>query len=364
MSDEDPQLRLFPGVPSATSEACAARLWLRCRECGGIETRTLSCSRPCAQCPWGPMRVRAASGRLPRVPLRHWVLVPPPRWARVLPGEQVAGQAFRRAVAAHVISAIEGRARDQLGHGRGRAGALAVLHTVGADLQPRAHVHIIATDGVFVPAARGVASFVPLAQPFGSAELRELARTVGAEARRAVPEPAAKPLGSSGVRVAGDRPGPGARGVVTSARGSEVFVGERVAAGDRRATERLAAYVTRPPLGPASVRAVGEDMVELKLREPARDGAVAVRLSKPAFDARVRAMVEGRASRRLTLHGALAPGSSVRWRGEGMQLTLVDATPAAPKRTKVRRAERCRCGGRLEVVAAEPVVLADEGDGL
>ncbi len=293
--------------------------------------------------------------------MRHWVLVPPPQWARVLPADPVAAQAFRRAVAGHVISAIEDRARRQLGHGRGKAGALAVLHTVGADLQPRAHVHVIATDGVFVPAAHGVASFVPLAQPFDPSALRELARAVGGEARKAVPEPATTPRATTGIRVAGEGPPRRVRGVVANARGAEVFVGDRVAAHDRRATESLAAYVTRPPLGPTSVRAVGDDTVELRLREPASDGAVAVQLSKPTFEARVRAMLEAGPSRRLTLHGALAPGSSVRWRGEGTQLALIDATPARTKRTQARTADRCRCGGRLEVVAAEPIAATKDG---
>lgn len=133
-------------------------------------------------------------------------------------------------------------------------------------------------------------------------------------------------------------------------------MGERVEGHDRRASERLAAYVTRPPLVPASVRAVSDDLLELRLRETAADGAVAVQLTKPEFEARVRAMAEAGGGRRLTLHGALAPGSSVRWRGEGTQLDLVDATPARPKRTKTRSVDRCGCGGRLEVVAAEPVL--------
>lgn len=299
------------------------------------------------------MRVRAASGRLPRVAVRHWVLVPPARWARTLPRDPAAAQAFRRAVAGSVVSAIERRARSQLGHERGRAGALAVLHTVGAELQPRAHVHVIATDGVFVPAARGVASFVPLAQPLEAPELRELARVVRNEARKAAPEPTPLPRENPGVRLGGKRPASRASGVVAMVRGAEVFVGERVEGHDRQGTERLAAYVTRPPLGPASIRAVSDDMVELKLRETARDGAVAVQLPKPEFDARVRAMAEGAAERRLTLHGALAPGSSVRWRGGGIQLALLDAGPAEQQRRR-GRGDRCRCGGRLEVVAAEP----------
>ena len=293
--------------------------------------------------------------------VRHWVLVPPARWARVLPTDIAAAQAFRRAVAGSVVAAIEGRARAELGHDRGKAGALAVLHTVGADLQPRAHVHVIATDGVFVPAARGVASFVPLEQSFEARELRELARVVGGEARRAVPEPGPASGAHAGIRVPGDRPGPRAQGTLASVRGAEVFVGERVEGHDRRACESLAAYVTRPPLVPGSVRAVRGDLVELKLRETAADGAVAVQLTKPEFEARVRAMTEAGGARRLTLHGALAPGSSVRWRGEGTQLELVDATPSRSKRTKTRGADRCACGGRWEVAAAEPISGAPSG---
>lgn len=228
-----------------------------------------------------------------------------------------------------------------------------MLHTVGAELQPRAHVHVIATDGVFVPAARGVASFVPLAQPLEAPELRELARVVRNEARKAVPEPTPLPRESPGVRLGGKRPAARASGVVAMVRGAEVFVGERVEGHDRQGTESLAAYVTRPPLGPASIRAVSDNMVELKLRETAGDGAVAVQLPKPEFDARVRAMAEGAAERRLTLHGALAPGSSVRWRGGGIQLALLDAGPAEQQRRR-GKGDRCRCGGRLEVVAAEP----------
>lgn len=232
---------------------------------------------------------------------------------------------------------------------------MAVLHSVGSDLRPRAHVHVIATDGVFMPAVEGPALFVPLTQPLGPGELRELARVVGHEARAAIPEPAHDPHPVSGVRVVGERPESRTRGTVARARGAAVFVGDRIEAHDRRGSESLTAYVLRPPLHPASVRAVSEDVVELKRREPAPDGTVAVQLPKHAFEARVRAMVEGVGAPRLTLHGALAPGSSVRWRGEGAQLSLVDETPIGTKRTRASRAERCRCGGRLEVVAAEPI---------
>lgn len=237
---------------------------------------------------------------------------------------------------------------------------MAVLHSVGSDLRPRAHVHVIATDGVFVPAAHGPASFVPLTRPFESRELRELARVVRSEARSVEPSPDPGPHPASGARIVREPSGREPRGTVTQARGAEVFVGERIEAHDRKASESLTAYVLRPPLHPASVSAVGDDVVELKLRDPGDDGASVVRLPKPAFEARVRAMTGEQGVPRMTLHGALAPGSSVRWRGEGKQLSLVDAAPVERRRSKARGAERCRCGGRLEVVAAEPVTDPDE----
>lgn len=355
-ADDELQLSLLGIRSPATTGPCHARLWLRCRACGDIQARAVSCARPCAQCPWGAMRVSAAHRRLPPVAVRHWVLVPPPRWARALPREPKVARAFRRAVVQCVVSAIERRSRREQGHGRGRAGAMAVLHSVGSDLRPRAHVHVIATDGVFVPEVRGPASFVPLLQPLEAGELRELARIVRREASKAAPHAAPGPRGDAGVRVSGERPAARTQGTVVQARGAEVFVGDRIEAHDRRGSERLTAYVLRPPLQPASVQALGGDRVELKLREPAGDGAVAVQLSKPTFQARVRAMVEGEGRPRLTLHGALAPGSAVRWRGGGTQLSLVEPVLNERKPAKARGGERCACGGRLEVVAAEPAV--------
>lgn len=360
---EDRQISLFSSVPSTATGPCAARLWLRCRACGDIQARAVSCARPCAQCPWGTMRVSAAHRRLPRVAVRHWVLVPPLSWAKVLPGDPAVARAFRRAVVQRVLAAIERRARHELGHGRGRAGAMAVLHSVGSDLRPRAHVHVIATDGVFVPAVQGPALFVPRSHPLEPGELRELARDVRHEARTAIPEPASDSRSVSGVRVLGERPEPRTSGTVARARGAAVFVGDRIEAHDRRGSESLTAYILRPPLHPASVRAVSEGLVELKRREPAPDGTVAVQLPKHAFEARVRAMVQGVGAPRLTLHGALAPGSSVRWRGGGTQLSLVEEAPVGAKRTKASRAERCGCGGRLEVVAAEPIAGIENEDG-
>ena len=294
-------------------------------------------------------------GRLPRVAVRHWVLVPPARWARVLPRDPEAAQRFRRAVVRRVVEGIERQAHEQLGHDRGRAGALAVLHTVGADLRPRAHVHLIATDGVFVPAARGVAGFVRLQVGFADAQLRELARAVGAAAREVMPEPRGEPPSRADVRVKGKDAAPSRAGRAIEARGAEVFVGEPVEAHDRSGAERLAAYVTRPPLSVGAVKEVGEGSVQVRLREPARDRTVAVRLPKAAFEERVRAMVEQAPSRPVSLHGALAPGSGVKWRGEGVQLRLVESERVVGER-KERAPERCGCGGRLVVVGAEPAV--------
>lgn len=300
----------------------------------------------------------AAMARLPRVPLRHWVLVPPARWARVLPLHPEAAQRFRRAVVRQVVTSIESRAKAELGHARGRAGALAVLHTVGADLRPRAHVHIIATDGVFVPPQRGVEGFVRLREGVGEAELRELARVVGAVARKALPEPDASVAEPRGVTVRG-KPGRTMRsGHVVEARGAEVFVGERVEAHDRRGAEGLASYLVRPPLSGVAVRAVGRDEVQLALREPARDGAVAVRVPKAVFERRVRALLEQLPQWRVSLHGTLAPGSGVRWKGDGVQLRLIERdAPARVSRgsAQEQRGERCTCGGRMRVVAAERV---------
>lgn len=350
---DDPQLRLFPVEELATERPCVARPWLRCDGCGGVEPRTLSCVAPCVQCPWGPLRVSAAVARLPRVRLRHWVLVPPARWARVLPGHPDAAQRFRRAVVRRVVEGVEVRAKRELGHARGKAGALAVLHTSGADLRARAHVHLIATDGVFVPASHGRASFVPLREGAGDAELRELARAVGAAARDALPEPERLVAESTGGRVK-HRGGPPQGGQVVEARGAEVFVGEPVEAHDRRGAETLAGYVVRPPLAGLVVEEAGRGDVQLGLRGPARDGAAAVRMPRAVFEERVRAVVRQLPQRRVSLHGVLAPGSGVRWRGDGVQLRLLEAG-ARVKRGTAREGggERCACGGRMRVVAAE-----------
>jgi hypothetical protein len=292
--------------------------------------------------------------RLPRVPLRHWVLVPPARWARVLPSHPEAAQRFRRAVVRRVVGDLEARAKAELGHARGKAGALAVLHTAGADLRPRAHVHLIATDGVFVPARRGIAGFVQLRGRMDDANLRDLARAVGAAAREALPEPrGGDPVEPSGVRVKRGSGSPKS-GHVVEARGAEVFVGERVEAHDRRSAEGLASYVVRPPLAGVAVEDVGRGEVQLALREPAHDGAVAVRVPKSVFERRVRAVVEQVPQRRISLHGVLAPGSGIRWRGDGVQLRLVDAERRVTRETdQARGAERCACGGTVRVVAAE-----------
>ncbi len=133
-----------------------------------------------------------------------------------------------------------------------------------------------------------------------------------------------------------------------------MFVGERIEAHDRRASENLTAYVLRAPLHPNSVRAVAHDVVELNLGHPGSDGARAVQLSKSTFEARVEVMRRGSGLPRMALYGALTPGSSTRWRGEGTQLSLVDLAPVKRTRGAESRAERCRCGGRLDVVAAEP----------
>ncbi len=296
--------------------------------------------------------MNAAVARLPRVPLRHWVLVPPAPWARVLPQHPEAAQRFRRAVVRRVVGAVEARATAELGHTRGKAGALAVLHTAGADLRPRAHVHLIVTDGVFVPAQRGVAGFVQLRERLRDAELRELARAVGAAAREVLPDPDAGGAHPRDVRVKTGRGAPSTAHVV-NARGAEVFVGQRVEGHDRRAVEGLAAYLVRPPLAGLAVKDIGRGHVQLGLREPARDGAVAVRVPKAVFEERVKAVVRQVPQQRVSLHGVLAPGSGVRWRGDGVQLRLLDEGARKRELGRQRGGERCPCGGKMRVVAAE-----------
>ncbi|MEM6295052.1 MAG: transposase [Myxococcota bacterium] len=285
--------------------------------------------------------------------LRHWVLVPPSRWAPALPAAPDALRRFRGAVARRVVGLVERRARAQLGHGRGKAGALAVLHTVASDLTPRAHVHLIATDGVFVPGVQGPASFVALDSGPEPPLLRDLARAVEAAARSALPDPPRVAASSTlTVRLKGSRPAPEHAGEIAQARGAEVFVGEPLERHDRASAERLAAYVTRPPLAPGSVTPHGQEQMQLRLREPAYDRTVAIRMPRATFDARLRAVSRAAPKRRVSLHGALAPGCGVRWRGDGVQLRLLE-TEGVPRRGE--RAVRCStCGERLEVVAAEP----------
>ncbi len=113
---------------------------------------------------------------VPEVPVRQWVLSLP--WALRL------RMAYDSRLCAAVLSlheraifrALRRRARDGLGVGNGRCGAVTFVQRFGDALNLNVHFHTLTLDGVYVDCAQGV-RFRPLPAPT-DAEIERVARSL------------------------------------------------------------------------------------------------------------------------------------------------------------------------------------------
>ena len=124
---------------------------------------------------------------IPPVPVRQWVISVPKRLRGFLADRPAAVAALTRIFIEEIerlLGAAAGATSDASGPAaaRPRLGAVSFLHRFGSALNHHMHLHVCATEGVFVPAADGARcdaspAFLP-ARPINQADLAALTERV------------------------------------------------------------------------------------------------------------------------------------------------------------------------------------------
>jgi hypothetical protein len=173
--------------------------------------------------------------------------------------------------------------------------------------------------------------------------------------------------------VAGREDGP-KKGVAQYA-GLSLHAGLAVAAEEREKLERLARYVSRPPVSEERLSLTGQGQVRYRLKTPYRDGTTDIVLEPVDFMARLAALVPPPRVHLTRYHGVFAANAALRAAitpaGRGSKARSCEAQRPTPKHVALSWArrlkrvfgieiERCvRCGGRLKVIGSieEPQLI-------
>ena len=149
---------------------------------------------------------------IPPVPVRQWVISLPKRLRGMLGDRPRAVAALTRIFLDEVerlLCAAAGVTRDATtpSASRPRLGGISFLHRFGSALNHHVHLHVCATEGVFVPAADGAGcdaspAFLPV-RPINQADLAALTERVRRRVIRwfriqRLLDAAADPLGERG----------------------------------------------------------------------------------------------------------------------------------------------------------------------
>jgi hypothetical protein len=150
-----------------------------------------------------------------------------------------------------------------------------------------------------------------------------------------------------------------------------------VEAEQRGKLERLARYVSRPPVSVERLDLTAQGQVRYRLKTPYRDGTTHIVLEPLDFIARLAALVPPPRVHLTRFHGVFAAHAALRaaitpaGRGRGARQGAAAAEPPTPKSLRMSWARRlkrvfgieieqcARCGGRLKVIASieEPALI-------
>jgi len=303
-------------------------LRVRCEDCHAEKLVAFSCKRRgfCPSCGARRMADSAAlfaDEVLPRKPLRQWVLSLPFALRFLLATDtealtQVLGIVYRT-LSAHILK------KARLTRVSGATGAVTLIQRFGSALNLNIHFHMLVLDGTYLvgtepPVFRRITPPVEaelqalverLAERIGRALERRGVLVRDAEGSFLELEPAAGGpiddlLGHSiTYRVAvGPRAGQKVfslqtvppreeelrRGVAQYA-GFSLHAGIGVEADQREKLERLARYVSRPPVSVERLSLTAKGQVRYRLKTPYRDGTTDIVLEPLDFIARLAALV-------------------------------------------------------------------------
>jgi hypothetical protein len=388
-------------------------LRVRCESCHAEHLVAFSCKRRgfCPSC--GARRMAESAALLvdevfPEQPVRQWVLsVPYPLRFLFASRPDVMGGVLGivyRCIATHLIKNA-GFSRKTA-----QAGAVTLIQRFGSALNLNVHFHMLFLDGIYLERPDGSLRFLWVKAPT-NAELAGLTQTLARRIGRFLERqgllerdaensylagddleagPMEQLLGSSiTYRIAtGPREGqkvftlqtlpaePDApRPEVAESSGFSLHADIAAEASQRDKIERLARYVSRPPVATERLSLTQGGNVRCALKTPYRDGTTHVIFEPEDFIARLAALVPKPRAHLTRYHGVFAPASPDRSRivpgtrtaacaahGEG---SVSDRQRSMSWAQRLKRVfaidiETCRqCGGKLRVIASieEPAVI-------
>jgi hypothetical protein len=295
---------------------------------------------------------------LPEVPVRHWICTFPWGVRAVLGYDKELCAEAVSAFVRELSRSLKRRAKklfNLASVAEAHTGAVAALQRTDSSLRLNVHLHVLALDGVYVREANGTLVFHALPTP----TQHEVSEVVRCTARRlkAVfkahgrsspwdeeessdddPEPfsltepglfACYGAAARGVAVSGEhagkpvmrllvnRPPARASNINTDKPAAEVLgvnvhAVQRVDGRDRRQLERLARYITRPPLSQERLTRRSDGRLELALKSVWKNGTSALLLTPDAQLVRLCAAVPRPTMHLLRYFGVLSSHSSYR----------------------------------------------------
>jgi hypothetical protein len=308
-----------------------------------------------------------------------------------------------RTISAYVLK------KARLTRASGATGAVTLIQRFGSALNLNIHFHMLVLDGAYLvgtepPVFRNIAPpreaelqalVERLAQRIGRALERQGVLVRDAESsfleldsaaggpmddllghsityRVAVgPRAGQKVFSLQTVPARADEPRKG----VAQYAGFSLHAGIGVEAAQREKLERLARYVSRPPVSVERLSLTAQGQVRYRLKTPYRDGSTDIVLEPLDFIARLAALVPPPRVHLTRFHGVFAAHAALRaaitpaGRGPGAPTTTLERpTPKPTRMTWARRLKRVfgieieqcgRCGGRLKVIASidEPELI-------
>jgi hypothetical protein len=337
---------------------------------------------------------------LPDVPIRQWVLTFPYRLRYLLAYNAKLCRAVRKVSMRALLSFLRRRAR-KMGLADGHSGAVCSLQRGGGSINVNVHLHILALDGVFFELDdNSELDYQHLPAPRES-EVQRLLETIRNRVERLMCRwgldegadlaAAADDSGMGACLVQAGRASParlceGDEGPLppparsgkrrcAELEGYTLHADTMIPGGERTALERLARYITRPPISSERLSLADDGRVRYRLRTPFHDGTKVLAFEPLAFIARLAALVPPPRFHLATYHGVLAPnhqwrskvvprktGSRHRRTGTARKASRAGRHPWAELMRRVYSFDvlTCdRCGSRKVIVSAisQPEVI-------